>query len=77
MEVGQIIQPGQGLFTLIPLNDVWVTADFKETQLAKVRPSQKAASSRKVRQDGHRIRGFHRRRYRLTLEPASARNTVR
>jgi membrane fusion protein (multidrug efflux system) len=42
VEAGQIIQPGQGLFTLIPLNDVWVTANFKETQLAKVRPGQKA-----------------------------------
>ena len=42
VEVGQIIQPGQGLFTLIPLNEVWVTANFKETQLAKVRPGQKA-----------------------------------
>ncbi len=42
VEVGQIIQPGQGLFTVIPLNDVWVTANFKETQLAKVRPGQKA-----------------------------------
>ena len=42
VEVGQIVQPGQGLFTLIPLNDIWVTANFKETQLAKVRPGQKA-----------------------------------
>ncbi len=42
VEVGQIVQPGQGLFTLIPLNDVWVTANFKETQLAKVHPGQKA-----------------------------------
>jgi membrane fusion protein (multidrug efflux system) len=42
VEVGQIIQPGQGLFTLIPLNDVWVTANFKETQLANVRPGEKA-----------------------------------
>ncbi len=42
VEAGQIIQPGQGLFTLIPLNDVWITANFKETQLAKVRPGQKA-----------------------------------
>ena len=42
VEAGQIIQPGQGLFTLIPLNDIWVTANFKETQLAKVRPGQKA-----------------------------------
>lgn len=42
VEAGQIIQPGQGLFTLIPLNDVWVTANFKETQLANVHPGQKA-----------------------------------
>jgi len=42
VEPGQIVQPGQGLFTLIPLNDVWVTANFKETQLAKVRPGQRA-----------------------------------
>jgi membrane fusion protein (multidrug efflux system) len=42
VEAGQIIQPGQGLFTLIPLNDIWVTANFKETQLAKVRPGQRA-----------------------------------
>ena len=42
VEAGQIIQPSQGLFTLIPLNDIWVTANFKETQLAKVRPGQRA-----------------------------------
>ncbi len=42
VEVGQIVQPGQGLFALIPLHDIWVTANFKETQLAKVRPGQKA-----------------------------------
>ena len=40
VELGQIIQPGQGLFTLIPLNDVWVTANFKETQLQYMRPGQ-------------------------------------
>ena len=42
VEVGQIIQPGQGLMTIIPLNDVWVTANFKETQLDGVHPGQKA-----------------------------------
>ncbi len=42
VEVGQIVQPGQGLMTIIPLHDVWVTANFKETQLADVRPGQKA-----------------------------------
>jgi len=42
VEVGQIVQQGQGLLMLVPLNDVWVTANFKETQLAEVRPGQKA-----------------------------------
>jgi len=42
VEVGQIVSPGQGLMTIIPLNDVWVTANFKETQLANVHPGQRA-----------------------------------
>jgi len=45
VEPGQIVQPGQGLMTVIPLVDVWVTANFKETQLAKVRPGQQAEIS--------------------------------
>ena len=42
VEVGQVIQPGQPLMTLIPLEDVWVTANFKETQLENMRPGQPA-----------------------------------
>jgi membrane fusion protein (multidrug efflux system) len=42
VEVGQIVQQGQGLLTLVPLQDVWVTANFKETQLRDVRIGQKA-----------------------------------
>jgi len=42
VEVGQMLAPGQGLMTIIPLTDVWVTANFKETQLADVRPGQRA-----------------------------------
>jgi membrane fusion protein (multidrug efflux system) len=42
VEVGQIVQPGQSLLVLIPLQDIWVTANFKETQLANVRPGQRA-----------------------------------
>jgi membrane fusion protein (multidrug efflux system) len=41
-EPGQIVQPGQALLALIPLKDVWVTANFKETQLAGVHPGQTA-----------------------------------
>jgi membrane fusion protein (multidrug efflux system) len=42
VEDGQIIQQGQGLMVIVPLQDVWVTANFKETQLRKMRPGQKA-----------------------------------
>jgi membrane fusion protein (multidrug efflux system) len=42
VEPGQIVQPGQSLMTIIPLQDVWVTANFKETQLAAVHPGQRA-----------------------------------
>jgi membrane fusion protein, multidrug efflux system len=41
-EVGMNVQPGQQLFTIVPLNDVWVTANFKETQLHYMRPGQRA-----------------------------------
>ena len=42
VEVGQIVQPGQPLLALVPLRDVWVIANFKETQLTRIRPGQKA-----------------------------------
>ena len=42
IEVGQVVQPGQPLMTLVPLEDVWVTANFKETQLRDMRPGQPA-----------------------------------
>jgi membrane fusion protein, multidrug efflux system len=42
VEVGQVVQPGQPLLALVPLQDVWVIANFKETQLTRIRPGQKA-----------------------------------
>lgn len=42
VEEGQIVQQGQGLMVIVPLQDVWVTANFKETQLQKMRAGQKA-----------------------------------
>ncbi len=42
VEVGQIVQPGQALMAVIPLKNVWVTANFKETQLQGVHPGQRA-----------------------------------
>lgn len=42
VEPGQVIQPGQPLFSIVNLDDIWVTANFKETQLRNMRPGQKA-----------------------------------
>ncbi|HTU44819.1 MAG TPA: HlyD family secretion protein [Bryobacteraceae bacterium] len=33
VEVGHRVQPGQTLLTVVPLEDIWITANFKETQL--------------------------------------------
>jgi membrane fusion protein (multidrug efflux system) len=42
VETGQIVQAGQGLLVVVPLHDVWVTANFKETQLKKMKAGQRA-----------------------------------
>ncbi len=41
VDLGQYVSPGQLLFTVVPLDQVYVTANFKETQLSHVRPGQK------------------------------------
>ncbi|HUK36174.1 MAG TPA: HlyD family secretion protein [Vicinamibacterales bacterium] len=43
VELGQVVEPGQPLMSIIPLDDVWITANFKETQLANMRPGQRAS----------------------------------
>ncbi len=40
VEVGQNVAIGQPLMAIVPLDDVWVVANFKETQLKNVRPGQ-------------------------------------
>jgi membrane fusion protein (multidrug efflux system) len=40
VEVGQNVSPGQELMKVIPLDDVWITANFKETQLRDMRVGQ-------------------------------------
>ena len=39
-EVGQNVRVGQELVDVVPLDDIWVTANFKETQLEHMRPGQ-------------------------------------
>jgi membrane fusion protein (multidrug efflux system) len=41
-EPGQQVAPGQQLMADVPLNDIWITANFKETQLKKMHPNQRA-----------------------------------
>ena len=41
-EPGDYVQPGTRLLTVVPLNAVYVTADFKETQIARMRAGQPA-----------------------------------
>jgi membrane fusion protein, multidrug efflux system len=43
VEPGQVVQPGQPLMSIVDLDNVWVTANFKETQLKDMRAGQKAA----------------------------------
>ena len=40
--VGLNVQPGQQLLTVVPLDEVWITANFKETQLRKMRIGQRS-----------------------------------
>ncbi|HBH02454.1 MAG: hypothetical protein A2W08_15950 [Candidatus Rokubacteria bacterium RBG_16_73_20] len=54
VELGQVVQVGQPLLALVPLADVWVVANFKETQVARLRPGMGA----EVRVDGFPGRRF-------------------
>ncbi|MBJ6751425.1 HlyD family secretion protein [Geomonas anaerohicana] len=40
VEVGNYVQPGQALMAIVPLEDAWITANYKESQLTNVRPGQ-------------------------------------
>jgi len=42
VEIGELVQPGQTLMTVVPTVDVWVTANLKETQLENVTPGDAA-----------------------------------
>jgi membrane fusion protein (multidrug efflux system) len=41
VEVGQRVQPGEQLLAIVSLEDIWITANFKETQLRKIRTGQR------------------------------------
>jgi len=53
--VGMNVQPGQQLLTVVPLDEVWVTANFKETQLRHMQVGQKAEIH--VDSNGRKLKG--------------------
>ena len=40
VELGQLVQAGQPLMSVVPLEDVWITANLKETQIEEVKPGE-------------------------------------
>lgn len=43
VQTGDFVQTGQRIASLVPLNEVYIDANFKETQLARLRPGQRAS----------------------------------
>jgi len=53
--VGMNVQPGEILLNIVPLDEVWITANFKETQLRRMRPGQRVEFE--VDSSGRRYKG--------------------
>jgi len=45
VEAGANVSPGQQLMAVVPLDDIWITADFKETQLRLMKPGDRVVFS--------------------------------
>ena len=41
VRIGRLVVPGASLLDVVPVNDVWVVANFKETQIEHIRPGQR------------------------------------
>lgn len=54
VRVGRLVSPGAPLLDIVPVNDVWLVANFKETQVANIRPGQRA----RISIDGYPDRTF-------------------
>jgi membrane fusion protein (multidrug efflux system) len=42
VELGQHVEPSQQLLAIVPLNDIWITANYKETQIRRMKAGQRA-----------------------------------
>jgi membrane fusion protein, multidrug efflux system len=56
VEVGMRVSPGQELMAIVPLDDIWITANFKETQLKKMKEKQRVTV--KVDANGREYEGY-------------------
>jgi membrane fusion protein (multidrug efflux system) len=50
VEVGQVVAPGQSLLAIAALDNLWIVANYKETQVGKIHPGQRV----KIVPDSHR-----------------------
>jgi membrane fusion protein (multidrug efflux system) len=41
VRVGRLVSPGAPLLDIVPIDDVWIVANFKETQVGRIRPGQR------------------------------------
>jgi membrane fusion protein (multidrug efflux system) len=56
LEIGQRVEVGQQMLTITQLDDIWITANFKETQLKKMHPGEAVGIS--VDAFGRKYRGY-------------------
>ncbi len=56
VEAGTRVSPGQELLAVVPLDDIWITANFKETQLRRMREGQRVTI--KVDAFDHQFEGY-------------------
>jgi len=55
VEAGQVVSPGQSLLAVAAIDNVWVVANYKETEIARIRPGQKV----EIRVDTYKGKEFH------------------
>lgn len=57
-QVGQHVAPGTPLMTIVPLDQLWVEANFKESQLQRMKPGQRATLSADLYGSDLRYHGY-------------------
>ena len=78
VEIGENVSPGQQLMAVVPLDDVWIIANFKETQLSRMKPGQRVrftVDAYSKEYNGHD--STDRRRQRIALQPSASRKRDR